>query len=64
MARIYATEENGKKHLVALECDYCDARIKPHKEIAESGWVKQGVRNGPGDNISWDLCPDCAAGRR
>ena len=68
MGRIYAEEKaaNGDTvhHLVALECDYCDARIKPHKGIVESGWVKHGIYNGAGDGLEWICCPDCAAGRR
>jgi len=62
MSRIYATEDNGTKHLVALECDYCEARIRPGPDIGESGWEKRGVYYGPGDdrNTQVDLCPEHA----
>lgn len=61
--RVYAREEGtDKRHLVALECDYCEAKIKPHPEIAESGWEKRVIYYGPGDdrNTESHLCPKCA----
>lgn len=60
--RIYATEEgNGRKHLIALECDDCGVRIKPNPDIATSGWEKSGVRYTSSDNdwTEWHLCPGC-----
>jgi len=64
--RIYATEENGTKHLIVMECDSCDARIKPYSNIAESGWEKWGTYHGPGDdrNIEILLCPECSSKTR
>lgn len=57
--RIYATDDEGKRYLVAIECDFCDARIKPHSEIAESGWRKFGAWYGYDDwrNTETCLCP-------
>ena len=26
--RIYTYEDDGTRHLVALECDFCDARMR------------------------------------
>lgn len=60
--RVYATEEGtGTKHLVALECDDCGAKIKPGPDIAASGWEKRGTYYGPGDkrNSEMILCPVC-----
>lgn len=61
--RIYALEE-GTEHklLIALECDHCGARIRPHSGIASSGWVKQGLYYGPKDprNTQYHYCPQCA----
>ena len=60
--RIYAVREDSKqKILVAIRCDRCDEEVKPHPNIAESGWVKTGVYYGPGhiDNSESDNCPAC-----
>ncbi len=52
---IYATrEDNRRRVLVELECDECDATIKPHPEIAQSGW-----RYAETDDWRMDYCPDC-----
>ena len=61
--RIYAYEDGGKKHLVALECDDCGARIKPGPDIAESGWVKAGCfknNHDPSYSFEYAFCPSCA----
>lgn len=66
MGRIYAVEENGEKHLVALECDCCDARIKPGADIMNSGWEKQIYYNdytGEVSDVTY-ICPDCRANGR
>lgn len=64
MGRIYAVrEDNGESVLVALRCDGCDAEIKPHPEIRESGWIKVGSSRGPGDMSEAHYCPDCAIRR-
>ena len=64
MARVYAVEEGtGKRFLVRIECDACDATIKPHPEISKSGWVKVGKVWGSGPTarrLEWDYCPDHA----
>ncbi len=61
MSRVYAFEEgSGRRFLVRLECDRsgCDASIKPHLEIADSGWMKRGI-NDPrqGGRSEWHFCP-------
>lgn len=55
MSRIYGKDENDKPLLLRLECDAnnCDATIKPHPEIASSGWVSMGV-----GELTWDYCDD------
>jgi hypothetical protein len=45
---------------VLIECDYCPATIKPCADIAESGWVKQGV-TGSVETTTY-ACPTCALG--
>jgi ribosomal protein L44E len=62
MSRVYAVrEDDGKRILVALECDRCDKTIAPHPDISMSGWVYVGQDNGIGTpKLSWDYCPDCA----
>lgn len=60
MSRVYATEDNGRRHLVRLECDAagCKASVKPHPDIASSGWTKGGTDTGPAsDVVEWDYCP-------
>ena len=62
MARIYATEErSGKRVLLRLECDGgdCSATIKPHPDIAQSGWVVHGQSERDGFALTWDYCPRC-----
>jgi len=64
MSRIYATEDDtGRRCLVRLECDGpgCEATIKPHPEIAKSGWTMRGIDFGPGrDGLEWDYCEECS----
>jgi hypothetical protein len=59
--RHYATRDDGKRVLVEITCDEpgCDASIKPHLEIAKSGWMKTGQRigSGVGDFSVQDWCP-------
>lgn len=61
--RVYATEDNGRRHLVRLECDApdCTASIKPHREIAESGWRVRGTIDRESFVTTWDYCPDHAS---
>jgi hypothetical protein len=57
---VYAVEEgSGKRFLVRLECDHgdCDATIKPHPEIASSGWTKRGGRDSAGFTWENTYCP-------
>jgi len=68
--RIYAYTERGelalindKRVLLALQCDHCDAQVRPHKEIAQSGWTTRGeIDYGKESNrvTSWEYCPDCS----
>jgi hypothetical protein len=55
-------EVTGERVLLYIECDFCDAKIKPHQEINQSGWQKRGTYYGPGDdrNTQVDLCPEHA----
>lgn len=61
MSLIYATrEDDGKRVLIALRCDGCGAEIKPHPEIAKSGWIKRGWDRGIGtEKHEVDECPQC-----
>jgi hypothetical protein len=53
---IYAIrEEDGRRELVLIRCDNCGVEVKPHSEIAASGWTKNGV----GD-LKWHYCPRCS----
>ena len=60
MARRYArVEDTGERFLHHLECDHCEATIKPYPKISESGWMKSGqVENGR-NQWTTDYCPDC-----
>lgn len=62
VSRIYATrEDDGKRVLVAICCNGCGVEIKPHAEIASSGWTKRGNDRGPGtDKFEGDFCPRCS----
>ena len=74
MSHVYAVVEgheymgaSAERILVRIECDGCDATIKPHPEIAESGWMKTGVViPGPrrNDVTRSDWCPTCYRNRR
>jgi len=61
MSRIYAIrEDNGERVLLRIECDGrdCSAAIVPHRDIAQSGWVKRGFRV---DDVTTEsfYCPRC-----
>lgn len=61
MSRVHAYETDGTRHLIRIECDACDATIKPHPEIAKSGWVKCGFNDEKqGGRFDYDYCPDHA----
>lgn len=56
--RIYITSPEGTRRLTLIQCDECDATIKPNPLISKSGWVKNYQDNGPGtDKFQKDLCP-------
>ena len=60
MSRVYAIEEGtNKRHLIRTECDYvgCDKSIKPHPEIAKSGWTNCGIIS-TSDSLEWNYCPE------
>jgi len=63
MGRIYARREEEIMNVffVGLECDHCDAFIKPFSEISKSGWMKTGTYREPGRDNSYCgyWCPDC-----
>jgi len=60
MSRIYAKrEDTSERILIALECDHCDATIKPHKEISDSGWMKKYFSYTPGDWSTQYSCSEC-----
>ena len=55
----------GEK-LLYIECDFCDARIKPSPRIVESGWKMVGMftgslENGPRSFSYTYYCPKCAS---
>lgn len=61
MSRIYATDDDGDRFLRYIECDSCGKRIKPHRDIASSGWTKKDGKYPPyGPNDTWqsDYCPE------
>lgn len=61
MSRVYATTDKGERILAYLECDTCSAKIRPHPDIANSGWVRYGTYRGPGgDHDEGDACPECS----
>jgi len=62
--KVYGINEmTGENVLLYIECDFCDAKIKPHSEISKSGWKKRGIYYEHGDerNAQVDLCPEHAA---
>lgn len=62
MSNVYATEEEtGKQILVKIECDFCHGYIKPHAEIATSGWMKAGTIWPDGSHTESHACPRCYA---
>jgi len=67
VTRRYAVREDDKRRvLVEIACDGdgCEATIKPHPEIATSGWMKKGTwEDGPSGSfvLTSDFCPRCAS---
>lgn len=65
--RVYATVDGSnpsERVLVRLKCDGCDATIKPHPEIAQSGWMKTGAVYPDGSKVQSEWCPECYGRRR
>ncbi len=62
MSRVYAAEEGtGRRFLARIECDApgCEQSVRPHAEIAQSGWTKRGNDHGLGsDKYERDYCPE------
>jgi hypothetical protein len=48
----YLGEE--KPRLALIECDFCNATIRPNPNIAKSGWMKGGY-----GGHQFEFCPDC-----
>lgn len=62
MSKVYAeVAETGENVLVRIECDYCEAAIKPQPHITESGWKQWGLYFAPLDdrNTQMECCPEC-----
>ena len=52
---------DDKGRLAYIECDGCDAKIRPGPDIAESGWMKCGTIEGWfAVATQYDYCPDCS----
>lgn len=71
MSRVYAVVEgteyrlDPERVLVRIECDGggCEESIKPHPEIAGSGWMKTGMVDAQGRKLwEMDWCPSCYPG--
>ena len=66
MARVYATTDrpDDEPVLAYIECDGCDARLKPGPHVVDSGWKKVGrVVGFPPRNLpscEQEFCPACA----
>lgn len=63
MGKVYATrEDDGERVLYRIECDgrECAEFIHPHRDIATSGWVKRGIRQGD-VTFEYSYCPSCAS---
>ena len=59
MSEVHATFDNGRRILVEIQCDSCDNIIKPHADIAESGWIVNGWSESSGHKYYLYLCPGC-----
>ena len=47
--------------LAYIECDRCDAKIRPHPDIAKSGWTRVVSIVGWFEiKLEADYCPSCA----
>lgn len=58
-------EGSSRRVLYEIECDGCDATIKPGPDIAKSGWEKrityEDTMHGP-NVLTSDYCPKCKRG--
>lgn len=60
MSRHYATmEDTGERFLHHISCDHsgCAETIKPHPEIADSGWTKHGKKEHD-TRFEWNYCQE------
>ncbi len=59
-------EGSGRRVLYEIECDGCDATIKPGPDISQSGWEKRSTYE---DSVHGsfvlrsDYCPKCKRGQ-
>lgn len=62
MARVYAIEEHtGRRILIRIGCNGCDAALKPGPDVVNNGWTKVGQDSGIGtDKLEWTWCPVCS----
>ena len=55
----YVHLEGVKRHLIFIECDRCERRVKPGSEELED-WTKGGtIVDGRSGDV-WYRCGDCA----
>lgn len=58
MSRIYHEPPSGKRILVLIECDLCDASIRPGPHVVDSGWMNKGWRKeGEREWTEITVCP-------
>lgn len=55
MSRSY----DDKGRLAYIECDSCDAKIRPSSGIDSSEWMKTGTGNPIYGTYQQDWCPGC-----
>ena len=57
MSRSY----DGRGRLAYIECDRCDSQIRPHPDIAKSGWTQVVSFVGWFEiKLKMYYCPSCA----
>ena len=58
MGKMYMHGQDGTPRLFGISCDApdCDASIRPHPQIAESGWVQSVAIDNLGV-VENDYCP-------
>lgn len=57
--KVYATTDDGERVLVRIECDHagCSASVKPHADIASTGWTKHGYLDVFDERHEFAYCP-------